>query len=100
MEKLNQILREEGSSLLKKKDKSDSILKAKYTAGPRGKSNKNPNKSKLACFKCGQKGNFAVKCTGEGVKKCCKMCEKPSHTTQDCWKNKGMNSDSTNAVSV
>ena len=49
MEKLNQMLREEGSSLLKKKDKSDSILKAKYTAGPRGKSNKNPNKSKLVC---------------------------------------------------
>ena len=105
MSKLNQMLREEDSSFLKKKNKSDSILKANSIGeNGKGKFSKKFNRNHIECFKCGKKGHVAQKCTGGSAsesKKWCEVCKRTNHNTVDCrYKNRGKKEDSTNTVSV
>ena len=115
-EKLNQMMREEDSALLKRNSKGDSMLKAnhigdasqgqgKWQGQDRSPSFGRPyksecNKSEIICFKCGEKGHVAVKCSVATSKKC-KVCKRKNHNTADCWKgkNKGK-SDNASVMSV
>ena len=57
------------------------------------------NKSELICFKCGEKGHVAVKCSVATTSKKCKVCKRKNHNTTDCWKakNKGKNDNASMA---
>ena len=101
MAQLMKLLREEDSAFLKTAAaETDSVLKVKQYN--EGKTSHKGGKRVIKCFKCGQEGHIAPKCTAAVARrKWCDHCRRTNHNLAECRKAKGKNnSDSAHMVSV